>query len=71
VVSFQAIARNRRILRVVDSSHNWESTPFRIRVKTAVIHRKRDCSGASAYVVLKLASMRDSSALQGNLFPLR
>src|SRR6266550_9394684 len=57
VVTFQAIARNRRILRVVDSSHNSESTPFRIRVKTAVVHRRSDYSGAPAHVVLKLASI--------------
>jgi hypothetical protein len=41
VVSFQAIARNLLILSVVDSSHNSGNTPFRIRVKTAVVHRRK------------------------------
>src|SRR6266480_3790642 len=41
VVSFRAIARTRRSLRVVDSFNNRENTLFRIKVKTAVVHRRR------------------------------
>ncbi len=41
VVSFRAIARTRRSLRVVDSFDNRENTLFRIKVKTAVVHCRR------------------------------